>query len=215
MKRSFIRKDGNQGYGSGMLLTALTPILLIVLACGGIVPGTGSMDLLEGTNAALAAERIKEEIGSEKVKVIRLAIRPDRMEITIQSPDNPKHIDKYTFENGRVEGPEPVKIMPIGNRVMTADRYPHMDLDSINFESVPKMVAGAIEQMGDEKTKIDLISLEPQAAYHTKPELRDNPNSKDRLELVFTWRIWATGERLRDYYWADQDGNIVLRKGQL
>ena len=77
------------------IVTCITALaaLVLVLSCsrlGSVVKA----DLLEGDNAAKAANAIKVKVGGA-VNVIRVSLRPDELEVTSQSPKNPKDIDKW------------------------------------------------------------------------------------------------------------------------
>ncbi len=155
-------------------VSGLAIILLFtaILGCGKIgLPG--NVDLFEGDNAAKAAQKIKEKVGEESIRVIRGEIRKDTMQLTIQAPNDPKNMDVYKFENGIVSGPEPVQVMRLGNLEMTADKYNPTDLSEINFEAIPGMIKNAIELSKLDEAKVDLISMDQQNSEFVNPKLKE------------------------------------------
>lgn len=208
--------------------------LVIVLSCsrfGGLV----KTDLFEGDNAAKAATAIKDKVGGP-VNVIRVEMHSDELEITIQSPKNPKDIDKWTYKNGSVTGPEPVQVMSIGNATMTGDKYDTTPIDDIGWANVPATIKKAIELSNLENAKVNLISMDGQRPETADPELKAQ-SEKDREaqrkacmekpaggigdclrkltfgnltggKFVLTWRLFVEGPRGRKDFWAKKDGTL-------
>ena len=152
-------------------------VLVAVLGCQRFAT-VGNVDLFQGDNAAKAATAIKEKIGANKIGVIRAEVRKDSMKITIQTPDNPKNMDEYTFEKGRASGPKPVQAMSFGNLEMTADKYHMTDFSEINFAAIPDTVRKAIARSELENGRVDLISMEQQYAEMTHPDLKQQRKQK-------------------------------------
>ncbi len=151
---------------------ATATILIVGLGCSKLAL-PGKVNLLEGDGAVKAAAAVKEKIGASTVNVIRISIRPDEMEVTIQSPKNPKDIDKYTYKGGTVAGPEPVQVMSFGDREMTGDKYPTTPIDEIGFANIPATVQRAIELSKLENGKVDLVSMDLQGVEQGSPNLKE------------------------------------------
>ena len=153
-------------------IIALAFLLIAGLGCSKLsIPGR--VNLLEGDGAVKAAAAVKEKIGASTVNVIRISIRPDEMEVTIQSPKNPKEIDKYTYKNGAVTGPEPVQVFSFGDKEMTADKYQTTPIDEIGFANIPATVQRAIELSKLENGKVDLVSMDLQGVDQGSPNLKE------------------------------------------
>lgn len=164
------------------VLTCITAFaaLIFVLSCGRFTSLTKS-NLLEGDNAAKAAAAVKDKVGGP-VNVIRVELRTDEMEITIQSPKNPKDIDKYTYKNGMVTGPEPVQVISMGQLEMTGDKYGTTPIDEIGWTNVPATIKRAIELSKLENAKVDLISMDNQNIENGTPNIKED-REKKRDEL--------------------------------
>ena len=160
------------------LFLALLPLIFVGLACNKFVIPQ-DVNLFQGDNAQQAVAKIKAKIGAEKVKVINAEIRQNKMKIQIQAPDNPKHIDEYTFEKGSVSGPKPVEVFSLGNLEMTADRYHPTDLDEINFAAIPETIKQAIIRADTEGAEVELISMDAQNAEMTNPQLKQQKKSEE------------------------------------
>ncbi len=150
--------------------------LMIVFSCsrfGGLV----KTNLFEGDNALKAANAIKDKVGGA-VNVIRVEMHSDELDITIQSPKNPKDIDKWTYKNGAVTGPEPVQVMSIGNATMTGDKFDTTPIDDIGWANVPATIKKALDLSNLENAKINLISMDGQYPETADPSLKEDREKK-------------------------------------
>jgi hypothetical protein len=152
-------------------------LLFAVLGCKQLA-SVGEVNLFQGDNAAKAAAAIKSKVGADQVKVISAEVRKDSMKITIQSPENPKNLDEYTYEKGRANGPKPVQAMSFGKLEMTADKYHVTDLTDVNFAAIPDTVQKAIARSGLENGRVDLISMENAYAETVNPGLKEEKKRK-------------------------------------
>jgi hypothetical protein len=188
------------GFAAAVLLTA-------GLGCGRLAE-TMNVNLFEGDNAVKAAAKIKEKVGAE-VKVIRAEIRKEEMEITIQSPKNPKDIDKYTFKGGKVTGPEPVQVISMGDLTMTGDKYQTTNIDEIGFAAIPATIKEAIALSELENASVDLVSMAYEHPSATTPRAEgERVKRLGQVQLVFTWRLFVQGPRGRKDFWADKNGKL-------
>ena len=159
------------------MCTATMVVLFTVLGCSRL--GTlSNVDLYQGDGSAKAAAAIKDKIGASKIGVIMAEVRKDSMKITIQTPDNPKNMDEYTFEKGRASGPKPVQAMSFGSLEMTADKYHLTDFSEINFAAIPETVRKAIARSGLENGRVDVISMDQEYAETTHPDLKAEKKRK-------------------------------------
>jgi len=157
-----------------MTSTILTAAIFVIVGFGCskfTVPG--KVDLFEGDNVVQAIAKIKEKVGATPINVISVEIRTNEMSMQIQSPKTPKDIDKYTFKNGSVTGPEPVQVVSIGSLDMTGDKYPTESIDNIGWANIPATVKQAIAASKLEGSHVDLISIDAQQPTNANPELRE------------------------------------------
>jgi hypothetical protein len=210
----------------------LAVLLLILLACKlSSLPGA-KMNMFESTNAADGAAKIKAKIGVDNVKVSRMEIHEDKLEIVVQDPNKPKNFDKYTFERGAVKGPEPVEALVLGNQEFTADKSRLFDLSEVNLGAVPDTCQKAAARAQIEQGKCEIISVDWESASNTRSQAENekrkaaeaaereqafktgkfpDPIAKMRnqfSDLAVTWRIWIKGPRATKYFWADPKGNL-------
>lgn len=188
-------------------LFATAALVVIGVGCSRLTL-PGKVNLFEGDNAAKAAAMIKEKVGAE-VKVIRAEIRKDKMEITIQSPKNPKDIDKYEFKNGTVSGPEPVQVISMGDLTMTGDKYQTTNIDEIGWTAIPATIKEAIALSELENADVDLVSMAYEHPTHTTPKVEgERTKPLNQVTLVFTWRLFVQAPRGRKDFWADKNGKL-------
>ena len=213
--------------------TLLTTAILTIVGFGcSKFAMPGKVDLFEGDNVVQAIAKMKDKVGAGPVNVISVEIHTNEMSMEIQSPKNPKDIDKYTFKNGSVTGPEPVQVMSIGSLNMTGDKYPTESIDNIGWANIPATAKQAIAASKIEGAHVDLISIDAQQPTNGNPELKEQydkereekrkecfkqSNSGDCLfklmsgsdhPLVLTWRIFVEGPRGRKDFWADKNGKL-------
>lgn len=189
------------------LSVCILALCLVGLGCT-MLREARRVDPLEGSNPAMAAEKLKEKIGSES-RVISVEIRRDRMEITVRSEKDPKDIDKYKFVNGSIHGPEPVQVLTLGDLEMSGDKYQTVSMDEIAWDAIPETMRRAVELSRLEDARVHLISMEFNHPMHTSP-----PKPGERLKhlgevkLVFTWRLFVESPRGRKDFWADISGKL-------
>jgi hypothetical protein len=181
-------------------VAAVAVLLSVGLGCSRfVIPG--SSNLFEGDGAATAASAIKAHAGTEKVNVVRVEVRPDKMTVTVQSPKNPKEQDEYTYERGSASGPKPVMIHNV-----FADYIPSTtEIGEINFAAIPATIKRALEVAEAEGGKVTLISMDNQRASTASPELK---GQKEGEAWALTWRLFVEGTRIRKYFWADKQGKL-------
>jgi hypothetical protein len=199
----FVPMFGNKA----LAFLSVSALFLSSLGCSMLQKMT-KVDMFEGDNAVKAAQAIKDKVGAE-VQVIRTEIRRDRMSVTIRSPKNPKDMDQYTYQNGRVSDPEPVQVMQMGDLAMTGDKYQTTNIDEIGFANLAATVAKAKELSKLEDAKVETVTMAYEHPTHTNP-----PKPGERMKplgevtLVFTWRLFVEAPRGRKDFWADKSGKL-------
>ena len=211
-------------------LCALALLFVMLVACKtSSLPGA-KMNMFQGSNAIDGANKIKQKVGVDDLRIKNLEIHEDRMQITVQDPAKPKNFDEYTYEKGEVKGPKPVQALVLGNQELTADKLKLFGLSEINLAAVPETCKKALERAQIENGKCELISVDWQVASLrlTKAEIEKkraqereeftkqarsgklDPMAQMRKgrELAVTWRIFLEGPHMRKDLWADEKGNI-------
>lgn len=180
------------------LYVSIGTLIVSGLACNKLAAVSG-VNLFEGDNAVKAASAIKTKVGADKVNVISVELRKDQMVVTIQSPKDPKDIDKYTYKNGSVTGPEPVQVIQLGNLSMTGEKYDTTEIGDIGFTAVPDTIKQAIDASKLENANVDLISMDN--------EVPDG-GTIGKSKLVLKWRLFVESPRGRKDFWADKNGKL-------
>ncbi len=213
-------------------IATLCLLILVAAACKyASLPGA-KMNMFEGTNAKDGAAKIKAKVGSDALKVSRMEIHEDKLEIVVQDPNKPKNFDKYTYERGTVKGPEPVEAMVLGNQEFTADKSRLFDLSEVDLGAVPSTCQKAGDRAQIEQGKCEIISVDWEHASNTRSKAENEKRQADERadlqrqlksgkmedpmartkrqfsDLAVTWRIWIKGPRATKYFWADPKGNL-------
>jgi hypothetical protein len=215
------------------MVAALCLLAFAGLACKQLanLPGA-KLKMFEGTTAQDGAAKIKAKLGGGDVKVSRMEIHEDRLEIVVQDPAKPKNFDKYTYEAGVVKGPEPVEALVLGNQEFTADKSRLFDLSEVDLGAVPATCEKAAERAQIESGKCETISVDWESASNTRTKAENEKRKADEAadlqrqlktgkmedpmarirrqvgDLAVTWRIWIRGPRATKYFWADPKGNL-------
>lgn len=213
-------------------IAGLCLLILVGAACKLSSLTGGKMNMFEGTNAKDGAAKIKAKVGSDPLKVSRMEIHEDKLEIVVQDPNKPKNFDKYTYEKGAVKGPEPVEALVLGNQEFTADKSRLFDLSEVDLGALPSTCQKAAERAQIEQGKCETVSVDWEHASNTRTKAENEKRQADERadlqrqmksgkmedpmartrrqfgDLAVTWRIWIKGPRATKYFWADPKGNL-------
>jgi hypothetical protein len=160
-------------------IAGLCLVIFVGAACKlSSLPG-GKMNMFEGANAKDGAAKIKAKVGGDALKVSRMEIHEDKLEIVVQDPNKPKNFDKYTYERGAVKGPEPVEAFVLGNQEFTADKSRLFDLSEVDLGAVPSTCQKAADRAQIEQGKCEVISVDWEAASNTRTKAENEKRQAD------------------------------------
>jgi hypothetical protein len=222
-----LRSSSREKLGSWVVVLGL--LGLVAIGCKlSSLPGA-KMNMFQGTNALDGANKVKQKLGVDDLKIKYISIHEDRIEITIQDPAKPKNFDEYTYSNGVLTGPKPVEAMVLGDQEFTADKSKLFSLSEIDLGQVAEVCRKASERAQVEDGKPELISIDwgnasliqskaekEQAWAEERKEFERQARSgtiEDRLRrrlnnLVIVWRVWIKGPRATKDYWFDAKGKL-------
>src|SRR5882724_12597986 len=166
----------------GSLRTALGALCLlafVVMGCKLSSLTAAKTNMFEGSNAADGAAKVKTKLGVDNVKVSRMEIHEDKLEIIVQDPNKPKNFDKYTYAGGAVKGPQPVEALVLGNQEFTADKSRLFDLSEVNLGAVPATCQKAAERAQIESGKCETISVDWESASNTRTKAENEKRKTD------------------------------------
>ena len=138
-----------------------------------------------GNGAFVAAESVKSKIG-KPFRVRTIEITEDKFKMTVESPDNPRNVDEYTYIGIKAAGPNPLPFSPYDAK--ETDRMP---IDEIDFTVVPQIVENALEKAQIEGGKVTEIM------FYT------------RVGSKFGWDVQIKGTRESASVRTDLKGNVV------
>jgi hypothetical protein len=205
-------------------LAAVAILIIVIVGCKlSSLPGA-KMNMFEGSNAQDGAAKIKSKIGVSDIKVSRMDIREDHVQIVVQDPNKPKNFDQYTYEKGSVKGPEPVPAMSFGNQELTADKSRLFNLSEVNLGLVPEVCKKAADKAQIEDGKCEIIAIDWESARWTRTKEENDKRAEERRQrmlkggkfdplvdlgdLVVTWRVWIKGPRSTKDFWVDKNGTV-------
>ena len=111
-----------------------------------------------------AAAALRERFGAS-ARLLSLELRPAGFTVEVQDPAIPSHVDRFTFEEGVIEGPEPVRVGR-NQKQLKAQLFPLADVD---FSLMPRLVADAIERGRTEDGKVSHVRIERNEGYNDYP----------------------------------------------
>jgi hypothetical protein len=114
--------------------------------------------LLESPEPVIAALAARFATGA---RILNLDLRPDGFDIDVQDPAVPSHVDRFTFEDGVLGGPEPV---PVGRnqKRLLAQLFPLADVD---LAILPRLLADAVERARTEDGRATHVRVERIEGY--------------------------------------------------
>lgn len=133
--------------------------------------------------------KLKETVGSDDPKLLDLLIYDQYIMVKVQDPKNPENIDGYTYRDGKLSAPAPVKI--IGNGKIEENVFP---LSTVNLSALPSLTA----EIGE---KLKTVEGGRMTGYSIK---RGLPFKKDVYILVL-----ADGTRKSVSAEADAKGKLT------
>ena len=141
-----------------MIRSVASCALAFALAGSVAQTETASTSLLESPEpviAALAARFPKD------ARVLNLDLRFDAFDVEVQDPAVPSHVDRFSFEEGVLGGPEPV---PVGRnqRRLEAQLFSLADVD---LAILPRLLADAVERGRTEDGRVTHVRIERAEGY--------------------------------------------------
>jgi hypothetical protein len=128
----------------------------------------------------------KEASGAQVLHMKRLTLHETHSSAEIQSPKNPNHVDEYDYHSGRVQGPEPVRLM--GNE--KTNLAPHLfDPEQTALSNLDALKTVAMGQLAYEEAKITHVIVD-----------------RDRGKTVI--RIYGGNKRDSGYVAFDDKGKV-------
>jgi hypothetical protein len=89
-------------------------------------------------------------------RILSLDLRPDGFDVEVQDPAVPAHVDRFTFEDGALGGPEPV---PVGRNPKQVEAR-LFSLADVDLTILPLLLADAVEQARAEAGAVAHVRIE-------------------------------------------------------
>jgi hypothetical protein len=126
----------------------------------GAAPGLLPAEPPEPTSSlleepALFAAAVRARFGAQ-ARILSLTVRHDAAEIQVQDPANLSHVDRYEFEDGSLQAPEPVQVGR--NQKQLEARL--FALADVELALVPRLLADAHAQARTEDARVANVSIE-------------------------------------------------------
>jgi hypothetical protein len=154
------------------------------------------VDLLHDEVAArLAMRAIEEELGVETAMVRTLSVYSTYLIVEVQDPENPEHIDEYTWRDGVVAPPEPVHLSGPQEDVEAA-LYPSTSVNLGELADIVKAAERRLENarpIGIEDAVASYLYIERSSALDGRVTIRISVSGPRRSGNVETS---ASGEIL-------------------
>ena len=146
---------------------ALGVLALVAVACTTSVENPSSTQDSTGVTGnllhdpgvlAAAMHAIERRVGAEPARITDASVYGEYVIVEAQDPDVPDHIDRYTWRDGEVTGPEPVHLSGTQEDIESA-LYP---TSSVSWRDIPGLVRKAERHL--ERAVPPRIE-EPEASY--------------------------------------------------
>lgn len=108
--------------------------------------GTSSGKKMYADEAALAdfVADMKSTLGTEDPKILDLLVYESYIMVKVQDPKKPENVDGYTYKDGSLGSPAPVKIM--GNGKIEDNVF---SLSEVNLAALPKLTEEIMAKLKD------------------------------------------------------------------
>jgi hypothetical protein len=129
-----------------------------LLASAAAAESPGAPSLLESPEAVIAA---MEARFAKDARLLNLDLRAEGFQVEVQDPAVPAHVDRFSFEEGVLGGPEPV---PVGRnrKRLEAQLFRLADVD---LRLLPRLLADAEARADTEDGKVTHVRIERPALY--------------------------------------------------
>jgi hypothetical protein len=137
----------------------------------------GEPDLLRG-DATQAFGAFADIYEGAPVKVLEILVYPDWAYVDVQVPDEPTHVDEYTWRGGDgVSGPEPQQMLD-----MEIEELPDklFDLSEIDPSKFPAMTEQALAQFPEEGMEVTHVIIDRFLPFDTRVLARVYVSHPDR-----------------------------------
>ncbi len=97
----------------------------------------GPVDLLRGPRATTRAlASVEEAVGASPARVRDVLVYPEFLDVEVQDPALPEHIDEYGYRDGQIEPPEAV-LLTGSQEEVEASLFP---TTAVDWDELPEMV---------------------------------------------------------------------------
>ncbi len=91
-----------------------------------------------------SVQALRKRLG-QPINSLRLEILPDRVVVQAQDPVHPLRVEQFEYQDGRIEGPLPVRLK--GPGTLEPNLFPLAD---VPLDAIEAMVAEAVERVDEE-----------------------------------------------------------------
>ena len=125
------------------------------------------------------------------VRVTELVLYPEYVISEVQDPRKRGNVDRYTLRNGVVDDGEPVRLMGQMKTARDVDAAV-VDLASVNFGIVPKLIREAKHRLRIEDGKVSHVMLDASRVFHKQ----------------VIWRVYMSSARKSGFVELDLHGRV-------
>jgi DNA-directed RNA polymerase subunit RPC12/RpoP len=137
--------------------------------------------LFEAKALGKLVSRYEKKLGIP-VRAVELTIHREHAALVACAPDNPEHLNRYSYRGGEVEAGKPVKRAGFRG----ADDPSVFQLGDLPLERLPGFVSQAVEKLGYEKAKATHIIIDKRAGSARDVTVRvyvSNQRESGRVEF--------------------------------
>jgi len=132
----------------------LVALALMLAAPAGAAPQKVAVNLFEDASDLTA--QLKKAIAG-RVMIDELTLYQDSATLDIQDPRRKENVDRYSYRDGKLKAPEPVKLS--GNYTQADLDAGVFPLDSVDFKLIPTMIEDARTRLKMPDGKVTVLTL--------------------------------------------------------
>ncbi len=101
--------------------------------------------------------------------VLELLIYDTASQVKVQDPAKPENVDEYSYSNGEVGKPKPVKLIPEGSDARLEDNL--FDWDKVALDRIPALVEEASRRIKIEGGVVSMVSVRRKLPFSKAVEI--------------------------------------------
>ena len=129
------------------------------------------------------------KLGAAEPKLRRITLHSGHASMSVQSPDDPQHVDEYRYRDGMVTGPDPVRLSSRDRKEIGASLF---SPGEVSLGKLSELIADGPKRLGYEGGEVSHVIIERGLPFHAQVVIRvyvRGPRDSGRAEYLGDGRL--------------------------